>query len=307
VIAVRDVVFDYAGRRALRGVSLDVARGSITALVGPNGAGKTTLLRCMAGLQYPLAGTVRVGGVSVIDNRRESHRLLGYLSDFFGVYESLSAAQCLHYMALAHGMRGDEAVRAAARAAQRVEITDHLHARAGTLSRGLRQRLALGLAIVHQPQVLLLDEPAAGLDPEARHSLSRLLVDLRTQGVTLVVSSHILAELEDYCTEMLILNDGRVVDQCDERARAERPRVYVVRVVGDKNPALHALAAMPAVLRARADGDRIVFECGADESFLADVLASLVKRGIAVSSFHGHAQDMQELYLAALDQTRTKT
>lgn len=172
IISVRDLVFDYSGKRALRGVTFEVPRGSVLALVGPNGAGKTTLLRCIAGLQEPLAGTVSIAGIDAVAHRRDCHRQLGYLSDFFGLYDTLSSRRCLSYMAWTHGLRGADAEGAVVRAAQRVDIEPYLEAAAGTLSRGLRQRLAIAMAVVHDPKVLLLDEPAAGLDlKHARASL----------------------------------------------------------------------------------------------------------------------------------------
>jgi ABC-2 type transport system ATP-binding protein len=303
IISVRDLVFDYSGKRALRGVTFDVPRGSVLALVGPNGAGKTTLMRCIAGLQEPLAGSVSVASIAAAAHRRDYHQQLGYLSDFFGLYDSLSSRRCLSYMASTHGLRGAEAEGAVVRAAQRVDIEPYLEAAAGTLSRGLRQRLAIAMAIVHDPKVLLLDEPAAGLDPEARQSLARLLTQLRQQGTTLIVSSHLLSELEDYSTEMLILNAGRVVEHCPVRSRATA-RSYVLDVISDKSTALAILQSTPQVQDARIDTDSIVFECEGDKQVLAQLLATLVKHDVAFASFHERMQDMEQRYLTALSRQR---
>src|SRR5882757_7077421 len=203
MIEVRGLVFEYPGHRALHGVSLTIASGAITALVGPNGAGKTTLLRCMAALETPYAGSVAIDGLDTREAPRAIHARLGYLPDFFGLYDALSVRRCLHYAARAHGIGPGEAAR--------VGLSDRMEQAAGALSRGLRQRLAIAQAIVHRPAVLLLDEPAAGLDPQARRDLSHLLLSLREGGMTLVVSSHILAELEDYSDRMVIVDKGRIV------------------------------------------------------------------------------------------------
>ena len=210
MIEVRDLVFEYPGHRALDGVSLIIARGAITALVGPNGAGKTTLLRCMAALETPYSGAVTIGGLDTREAPRAIHAQLGYLPDFFGLYDALSVRRCLFYAARAHGIGAGAAAGAAQAAAARVGLTDRMEQAAGALSRGLRQRLAIAQAIVHGPAVLLLDEPAAGLDPQARRDLSQLLLSLRDGGMTLVVSSHILAELEDYSDRMVIVDHGRI-------------------------------------------------------------------------------------------------
>ena len=205
MIVVRDVVYDYPASRALQGVSFDVEAGTVLALVGPNGAGKTTLMRCVAALDGPLEGTISVAGLDTQEDPRGVHAAIGYLPDFFGLYDELSVRRALTYAARSRSVSEADTPRAVEQAAAREQLTDRLDARAGELSRGLRQRLAIAQTIVHQPSVLLLDEPAAGLDPEARRSLSDLIVRLAGDGMTIVVSSHILAELEDYSTRMLMI------------------------------------------------------------------------------------------------------
>lgn len=210
MIHVKDVVFDYLGHRALHGVSVDIPAGTVTALVGPNGAGKSTLMRCMAGLDLPLSGQIVVDGIDVQEHPRLAHTRLGYLSDFFGLYQDLTVAQCLSYAAAAQGMPAAQIAPRVQEVAGFLNLQNKLSSLAGRLSRGQRQRVAIGQAMVHQPKVLLLDEPASGLDPEARADLSHLFRALQAQGMTLVVSSHILSELDEYCTHILSIREGRV-------------------------------------------------------------------------------------------------
>ena len=212
IIEVIDLTFDYPGFRALSHVSLSIEPGTVTALVGPNGAGKTTLLRCIAALDTPLLGTVRVAGLDVHESPREVHQLMGYLSDSFGLYSDLTVAQGLEYAARSQGLAAQDVARAITITAERMGLGDKLQNLARTLSRGQRQRLAIGQAIIHSPKVLLLDEPASGLDPEARGALASVFKALQAQGMTLLVSSHILAELDEYSTHMLALNQGRVLE-----------------------------------------------------------------------------------------------
>jgi ABC-2 type transport system ATP-binding protein len=212
IIEVIGLTFDYPGFRALERVSLSIAPGTVTALVGPNGAGKTTLLRCIAALETPLSGSVRVAGLDVYESPREVHRLMGYLSDNFGLYSELTVAQGLEYAARSQGLASAAVAQAVKTTAQRMGLADKLGNLASALSRGQRQRLAIGQAIIHSPQVLLLDEPASGLDPEARSSLAHVFKALQAQGMSLLVSSHILAELDEYSTHMLALDRGRVLE-----------------------------------------------------------------------------------------------
>ena len=147
MIKISDLSFDYPGHRALDRISFSVARGSVTALVGSNGAGKTTLLRCIAGLEVPLLGSITVAGMNVVERPRDVHRMMGYLSDFFGLYQELSVAQCFEYAAEAQGLPAHEIVQAVQTTAQQLGLTNRLDQPTGTLSRGLRQRVAIGQAI----------------------------------------------------------------------------------------------------------------------------------------------------------------
>ena len=210
MIEVQELIVDYPGHRALHGVSLQIEAGTVTALVGPNGAGKSTLLRCITGLESPLSGSTKVAGIDVQQEPRRAHERMGYLSDFFGLYETLSVAQCLQYAAESQGLSRKAATARVHAVAEQLALTAKLGNATRNLSRGQRQRVAIGQAIIHEPQVLLLDEPASGLDPEARSSLSTLFRQLQAQGMTLVVSSHILSELDEYCSHILSIREGRI-------------------------------------------------------------------------------------------------
>ncbi len=232
IIEVSDLTFEYPGFRALDGINLTLAAGSVTALVGPNGAGKTTLLRCIAALETPLSGTVRVAGLDVYESPREVHRLMGYLSDNFGLYSDLTVAQGLEYAARSQGLATAAISDAVQATAVRMGLSDKLRNQASTLSRGQRQRLAIGQAIIHAPRVVLLDEPASGLDPEARSSLAQVFLALQAQGLSLLVSSHILSELDEYSTHILALHQGRVLEHRSlGRMRAQGAQVAAERML----------------------------------------------------------------------------
>ena len=295
-IAVRDLVFDYPTHRALSGVSFDVARGSVTALVGPNGAGKTTLMSCLAALARPLSGSVMVDGVDMLNDPREGHRRIGYLKDFFGLYDSLSVRQTLLHAARCHGITPARCAAVVDEMAVALDLTRLLGSAAGELSRGQRQRLAIARTMVHQPAVLLLDEPASGLDPEARHELAMLMRRLQADGVTLLVSSHILAELAEYSTAMMIIRDGQLLEQrslvVDAGQRLLRmdfcERIEQVPTV---------LNAHERVLDARLDAGSVLFGFRGDAKQQHDLLAACVRAGLAVSALGAASAGLQDEYL----------
>jgi ABC-2 type transport system ATP-binding protein len=298
IARVEGLRFEYPGVRALDDVSFTLAGGTVTALVGPNGAGKSTLLRCMAGLETPAMGEIEVAGVDVLDAPRQAHRRLGYLSDFFGVYDALTVRQCLTHAGAINGIGEAGLAAAVASTAKSLALSDRLDSAAGTLSRGLRQRLAIGQAIIHSPRLLLLDEPAAGLDPEARHGLAVLFRELRAGGMTIVVSSHILAELDEYSTDMLVLKDGRVVEQRSLEGGAEaRERRMQVTLSAPDARAVEALAAQANVSALAADGAVITFSLRGEEGAQASVLRALVDAGVAVVAFGESRENLHDSYL----------
>jgi ABC-2 type transport system ATP-binding protein len=302
VVQVRDLVYDYPTVRALFGVSFDIEPGSITALVGPNGAGKTTLLRCLAALETPYSGRVVVNGLDVEEHPRAVHTRLGFLQDFFGLYDELSVRQCLDYHGAAHDVPWVERPAAVEQSAKWLGLFDRLDQKAGTLSRGLRQRLAVAQAIIHRPKLLLLDEPASGLDPEARQELSRLLVKLRDEGMTLIVSSHILAELEDYSTHIMIMREGRIVEHSAlDQAAATAPVNRMLAVLARPDPRLASMLSEVEGVSGVMDAEtNIGFDFAGDADARAALLRRLVDAGLPLTEFHTVRRNMQDVYLTRI-------
>ncbi len=297
MIEVDNLVYEYPTARALKGVSLKVEDRTITALVGPNGAGKTTLLRCLAALEDPYSGKVVIDGLDTTQSPREIHANLGYLPDFYGLYNELTVRQCLSYAARSHGIAAGLATAAVQKAAGRVGLLDRLESKAGELSRGLRQRLAIGQAIVHEPKVLLLDEPAAGLDPQARRDLSALLIALRDQGMTLVVSSHILAELEDYCSEMIIIENGLIAGGKAIKVRDDaRPR-YMIELATARSDLKDFLIGKGADV-AEADEIHALILFTRNPGARAKLLRELIGAGFDVASFAESSKALEDAYFA---------
>ncbi|HEY2891002.1 MAG TPA: ABC transporter ATP-binding protein, partial [Dongiaceae bacterium] len=295
--------FDYPGRRALDEVTFALEEKTITALVGPNGAGKTTLLRCLAGLDTPFAGQVSVAGLDVLSEPRQSHRRMGFLADSFGLYDDLSVEQCLLYRAAALGLPAADRPKAARLAAERLALGDRYRQKVGTLSRGLRQRLAIGETIVHSPDVLLLDEPASGLDPEARLGLAETLRRLRDDGMTIMVSSHILSELEDYSTHMLILRDGRLADQRALAAPSGGTAVMLRLATADAR-AEAVVKGEGTVSGLIAEGLILRFHFTGDDLARALLLRRLIEAGLPIADFTIERESLQDAYLTHLGDTK---
>jgi ABC-2 type transport system ATP-binding protein len=298
MIAVRGLVFDYPGTRALDGVSFSIESQTITALVGPNGAGKTTLLRCLAGLDAPFVGQIEVAGLDVLNEPRRSHRRMGFLADTFGLYDDLTVEKCLLYRAAALGLPEERQKKAVEISAERLAIADRLKQKVGTLSRGLRQRLAIAESIVHHPDVLLLDEPASGLDPEARLALADTLRRLKGEGMTIMVSSHILSELEDYSTHMLILRAGRLVEQRALAGIAGQGSSVVLRLAAADSRVESLLKAEPGVDSVIVEGLRARFRFVGNDLARALLLRQLVDAGLPILDFAAERERLQEAYLS---------
>ena len=298
LIEVRDLTFEYPGKKALDRVSFAIEPGSVTALVGPNGAGKTTLMNCLAALSRPVSGHIRLDEVSVLDNPRECHRLIGYLPDSYGLYDDLTVRQCLNYMALAQGIALETVDQALQLTAKRVHLLDRLESKAGVLSRGLRQRLAIGQAIIHDPKIILLDEPASGLDPKARHQLSELLLELRDEGKTLMVSSHILTELEDYSTHMMVIHDGKLEEHTAIRAsETQNLRTLFLTLSRPAEGLEKALIQMERISQIQANGTAIEFVFEGTDEDQHQLLKQLLSDSWPVCGLVVKDKNLQETYL----------
>ena len=298
-IIVNQLSYDYPGKRALENVSFTIEDNTITALVGPNGAGKTTLMRAMAALTSPMTGTIKMDGWDVDRHPRKVHNICSYLSDFFGLYDQLTVEQCLTFFALSHDIATDLPTLIQ-QTAKQLQIENLLQTKAGKLSRGLRQRLAIAQVIIHNPKILLLDEPAAGLDPSARYHLSELLRILQKSGMTIVVSSHILAELEDYCTHMLVIDNGKLVKHCSLN-EINNAVIIQVRIELTEPAEKHTqtIQAIPGITLLTTTQNELIVSLETQVLSQADLLKSLMAKDIPVSSIHTQKQKMQDVYMDA--------
>jgi ABC-2 type transport system ATP-binding protein len=308
IVRAEGLVKRYDRTVAVAGVDLAVESGEIFGLVGPNGAGKTTTLRILATLLEPSAGEAEICGYSVIRNPDEVRRVLGFMPDAFGVYDDMKVWEYLDFFGRCYGIPAASRRRMIGDLLDLVDLAGKRDTYVQALSRGMQQRLCLAHALVHDPQVLLLDEPASGLDPRARVELRELLRELRSLGKTIVISSHILPELEELCTSVAIVDRGRVLASGSIAEIGQRLRigeVVRIRVLGDDadiEAARTWFETRDDVATAALDRDgQIEIGFRGDEAGAAALLASAVRAKIRVASYSPAATDLQELFLQVTD------
>jgi ABC-2 type transport system ATP-binding protein len=294
---------------AVTGIDLSVESGEIFGLVGPNGAGKTTTLKMLATLLPPSSGDAEIDGVSVRREPDAVRRVIGYMPDTFGVYDDMKVWEYLDFFGRCYGLSAARRRQMIGDLLELVDLTAKRDSYVQHLSRGMQQRLCLAHALVHDPQVLLLDEPASGLDPRARVELRELLRELRALGKTIIISSHILPELEELCTSLAIIDHGRVMASGRVEDIAVRFRVggvYRVRILGDGEQVLAAsqlLNSLPEVASVvTRDEGMLELALAGDDAAAAAVLTALIRNGQRVASFAPAASDLEELFLQITDQ-----
>jgi ABC-2 type transport system ATP-binding protein len=307
IVEAKGLVKRYNGTIAVAGVDLSIPEGEIFGLVGPNGAGKTTMLRMLATLLAPTSGDAEVAGESVRRNPQAVRRVLGYMPDAFGVYDDMKVWEYLDFFGRCYGLGAAQRKRMIGDLLELVDLAGKRDAYVQSLSRGMQQRLCLAHALVHDPKVLLLDEPASGLDPRARVELRELLRELRAIGKTILISSHILPELEELCTSVAIVDHGRVlaagtINEIGQKLRVGE--VLRIRVLGDEADVQTARAWFEGredVASASIDAGQIEIGFRGDEAGAAALLAAAVRAKIRVASYSPAATDLQELFLQVTD------
>jgi ABC-2 type transport system ATP-binding protein len=304
MISTSNLTKYYDTHPAVREVNLFVPAGETCALIGPNGAGKTTLLKMLAGLLRPTSGKIEVAGVETGVEPKRLHRIVGYVPDTFGLYDELRVWQFLEYFARAQEVPREKAARRIDSVLELTRLTPKREAAVGALSRGMRQRLVVAKTLLHAPKVLLLDEPASGLDPHARIELRDLIRELGSMGTTIVVSSHILTELADFSTSVLIMEQGSVV-------RSGRIDDLVEELSGGTPLRVETLSAEAALavaedLRGRAELKDVevsgaIIDCayaGGREG-LAALHRDVVLRHEGVVSFYERRLTVEDVFLAS--------
>lgn len=286
---------------AVKDLSLHLERGDIFGFIGPNGAGKTTTIKMLATLLRPTSGKAFIDGVDVTREPERVRGIIGYMPDNFGVYDDIKVWEYLDFFAAAYKIPRARRPQIIDDVLELTDLTGKKEAYVEELSRGMKQRLCLAKTLVHDPQVLLLDEPASGLDPRARIEIKELLKELKSMGKTIIISSHILPELADFCNKIGIIEQGEMIvsgDVGEIMRQVTGGQVLDLRVVpDDQDRALGILGALPTVRGTRvADRDLKVDYTGEPDRTY-EVLATLVMQGIRVTAFTEEQTDLEDIFM----------
>jgi ABC-2 type transport system ATP-binding protein len=307
MLQIEGLVRHFDGVYAVKDVSFSVDRGKVLGFIGPNGAGKTTTRRILATLDIPQRGDARIGGYSVLDDPQKVRRIIGFMPDYAGVYANTTVAEYLDFFARAYDMRGAARRQAVESIIEFMGIGDLRERDVESLSKGLKQRVALGRALVHDPQLLILDEPAANLDPRARIEFRTLIRELAADGKTIVLSSHILTELAEMCDVVAVIEKGKVlatgtVQEILQGVR--RRRVLSVRLaksIAKSNDGVDGierfLLEQPGVANIHEAGGRMQFEFDGGDDDQAALVGRLVAAGFPLLEFTAHGAGLEDLFI----------
>jgi ABC-2 type transport system ATP-binding protein len=300
MLQIRNLSKTYGKHKALDGLSMEIARGSLYGFVGPNGAGKTTTMKIIATLLGADSGIVMVDGVDALRYPAIVKHRIGYMPDFFGVYDNLTVREYMEFYASIYKLAGNVANRRIDELLDLVRLRDKASEMVDDLSRGMKQQLCLARTLIHNPQLLILDEPASGLEPRARIELQKILQSLSEQKVTILLSSHLLQELSEVCTHIGIIDSGKILVQGsvkDIMARQVSENPMFIRVIEGIETAISLLKGNPLVTNIASNEKVISFNFQADEAQEAKLLQSMIHRGVILSSFHRDEGNLEEVFL----------
>jgi ABC-2 type transport system ATP-binding protein len=302
VIETRGLTKRFGDLTAVDSLSLDIGPGEVFGFIGPNGAGKSTTMKILACLLTPDAGTAKVGGFDVTRDGPSIRRILGYMPDFLGVYDDLTVDEYLQFFAAAFRIERRRRRTVVDSVLELTDLTDKRRAMVDSLSRGMQQRLGIARVLIHEPKVLLLDEPASGLDPRARIEMRSLLMELARMGKALMVSSHILTELAEMCTTIGILERGRLlyagtID--DAYARVQSGESIAIRLEGDSTTeaAAAALERDPRVAMVTRDNGQLLVDLAPGQHGHHFLIESLIAAGARIASFTPQRVKLEDAFL----------
>ncbi len=300
MVEVRDLCKRYGDFTALEHMELKIPRGELFGFVGPNGAGKTTLFRILAGLLRADSGSVKVAGVDILQDSALLRERIGYVPDFFGVYDNFMVIEYMEFYASLYGIYGEKARKRCFALLEQMQMEDMAEVMVDSLSRGMKQRLCLARSLIHEPELLILDEPVSGMDPRARQGMKKILKDLHETGTSIIISSHILSELSELCTSIGIMEQGQIVvqgslEEIDRKVSAGK--LVVIEVVSRREQAVELLKKMDSVRTISLEDNKIVVGFQGSQEEQAALLRFLIDQDIPVASFRRQTGDLELAFM----------
>ena len=305
MLKIKQLCKYYGDFLAVDHLDLDIQKGEIFGFVGPNGAGKTTTMKIAAGLLRETSGEIWIDGINTRKDEKRIKQKIGYMPDFFGVYDNLKVIEYIEFYASMYGIVGKEGKRRAREMLEIVNLLEKENSYVDGLSRGMKQRLCLARSMVHNPEVLILDEPASGLDPRARHEMKEILKSLKQIEKTIVISSHILHELAEICTTVGIMDQGKllVYGSIDNvLIQAKEKNTLKIQVYAGKEKVLRLLKENPKVERVSILQDCLKLSFKGTEEEEAKLLRSLIEGGADINSFVRERGNLEELFMTLTEE-----
>lgn len=300
MLQINHLYKNYGKFQAVNNLTLHIPQGDLFGFVGPNGAGKTTTIRMVCGLMQPSAGSIVINGVDVMTHQREIKKQIGYVPDFFGVYDNLKVKEYMDFYGSMYRMNSREIERIADDLLELVNLSDKKEVFVDTLSRGMKQRLCVARALIHNPALLILDEPNSGLDPRARIEMKELLLNLKSMGKTIVISSHILSELSEMCNSIGIMDHGNLV-------AAGRIEDIMEGVFGSNQLVITLDEGRDVAVRIANEHTKVkVNSVGENEIRLshtmtkqeiAKLIGIMIDNGVVVTGFHKQEENLETLFM----------
>jgi ABC-2 type transport system ATP-binding protein len=309
MLLIKDLEKSYGKFKALNKMNLDIKKGEIFGFIGPNGAGKSTTMKIVSGLLSPDSGEVYVDGIDAIKNNKKLKEKIGYMPDFFGVYDNLKAHEYLEFYGSIYGITGKEIKDLSMDLLELVNLESKYDAYVDGLSRGMKQRLCLARCLIHNPQLLILDEPASGMDPRARFEMKNILKNLKDMGKTILVSSHILSELGEICTNIGIVESGQMMCQGtveDIMNTATGNENIIITVIKEEEKAIKLLREMPKVGKVKFENKTITITFNGNEAECVSLLKTMILNDIPIISFNKEVSSLEDLFIKITDKNELK-
>lgn len=300
MLEIKNLYKRYGNFLALDDLNLNISEGEIFGFVGPNGAGKTTTMKIVSGLLSPTSGEVYIEGEDVLNNTRRIKDKIGYMPDFFGVYDNLKVEEYLDFYASIYNIKGEERKKVCSDLLELVDLTNKQDAYVDSLSRGMKQRLCLARSLVHNPNLLILDEPASGMDPRARFEMKEILKTLKNMGKTILISSHILSELSEICTSIGIIEKGKVVinGSVEEiMMKVYSSKVIKIKVMDKLEETKKLLMEFPSIENINTGNNVLEASFNGEDSEMSGVLKRLVTYGIPVVTFSQLDGNLEDVFM----------